>query len=320
MSVKEELQTLVNNMKEYRKTLLDKYDELMRKTETISRQVVDNWESLMQKVEFEVKEVIGNKYLTPPLTISEITYPKFKYVGKTFMYDLPKTVRRYELPSLPFFQFDMQKIEELVKHGDLLPVKYLFVVKLPKEVELEGDFEDTHWKYFMLRDVYEPWISSEDKTIPEDAIAHFLNAKGQHLRVSKILANHEVKYYYSDKYDWLYAWIYSGQIELYCYDTNEYYVIDGSYVELSPTGLQTGYPYRWYCGDKKLNSLNVLIIKTEKGVDIVELREKSFIENAKGTQMIKVISETYPLGLIGISVFGESIYSRRLETIPLKLT
>ena len=320
MGAKEELQQLVDNMKQYRKTLLDKYDELMRKTESISRQVVDNWESLMQKVEFEVKEVIGNKYLTPPLTISEITYPKFNYVGRTFMYDLPKTVRKYELPSLPFFEFDMQKIEELVKHGDLLPIKHLFVVKVPKDVEEEGDFEDTHWKYFMLKDVYEPWISSEDKTISEDALAHFLNVKGQHLRVSKVLANHEVKYYYNDKYDWVYAWVYSGQIELYCYDTNENYTIDGSYVELSPTGLQTGYPYRWHCGDKKLNSLNVLIIRTEKGVDVVELREKSFIENAKGTQMLEVISKTYPLGLIGISMFGESIYSRRLETIPLKLT
>jgi len=320
MGVKEDLQTLIDNMKAYRETLLNQYDTLMRKTESKSRLIVDKWETLLSAVNFEVKQVIGNKYLTPPLTLNQITYPKFNYVGATFAYGLPKTVRNYTLPALPFFEYDMNKIYELIKHGDMLPIKNLFLIKMPKDLEIEGDFEDTHWKYIMVKDVYQPWISDSEKDLSMYTYRDFLNIKGQHLQAVRVLSNHEVKYYYHDTYNWVYIWIFSGQVELYCYDTDEYYTIDGAFVELSPTGLYTGYPFLWHCGDKKLHSLNVLIVKTEKGIDVIELRTNQEISNIKSSRMMEVIQRTLPAGFIGISMYGESIYSRRLETVPLQLT
>ena len=319
MGVKEDIQQLIDEIKQYRDELIRRHDECMRLIDEKSRLVVNEFAKIVGELEVNINNIISNNYLTPPLKLSQINPPKFKYVGKEYPYSLPKTIRNYNLPALPWFEFDMRKIRELILQGDLIPIRNLFYVKYPKDVDIVPDFEDMHWKYLMLTDMYQPYIGTGEVDYSEDEYMSFLNAKGHHLRVNKVLPNHEVKQYFNKDYDWMNALVFTGQIEIYCFDTNESYVIDGSLVLLSNVAPYVNYTHPWMVGDKRMIGNRALIIKTNKGVDVVELRYKGDIEELKGKQYLNVVERTYPMGFVGISMYGESIYTRRLEVCELEL-
>lgn len=309
MGVKEDLQNLENQIKEYREELYGRYNDLLQKFASKSRVIIQEFKNYIETPTFKISDVLGKKYLLPNITLDTVKEPKFNWTGSTRYYKITpeegqrgSTVREYELIATPVFEFDpisdRQVIEQWVRKRSVFVFADNIYVKADIDVPELTSFEDAINKFFFCNEILDVGRIQDDYNLSENAQVWAIYHDGTLYRLNKIPAGTRLVQLYNSDYTDITMIIYIGELEFYRPDTDKYWSEDAVYIELSSLYTRFGDKATWMFGNKEVRKHYLVIRKGGMGWDIFALMFQDEAEELSSrVQSIQEWMQVHPSSL-----------------------
>jgi len=309
MGVKEDLQNLENQIKQYREQLYSRYNELLQKFASKSRIIIQEFKNYIEKPTFKIGDVLGKKYLIPDVTLDTVREPTIKWTGDTRYYRITpeegkrgSTVREYELIAMPVFEFDpvsdKQVIEAWIKKKNVLVFADNIYVKADKDVPEHTTFEDAINKYFFCNEIWDMGRLVDDYNPPDTAQVWALYHDGTLYRLKRVPKGTRIIKLYNSSYDDIAMDVFLGELEFYRPDTDKSWLEDAVYIELYELWSRFGDKAVWMFGNKELRRLFLILRKGGMGWDVFTLMFKHEAEElASRIQTVQEWIQVHPCSL-----------------------
>lgn len=273
MSVRDDLVNLKNEMESYRDELYAKYMLLYSLIEDKNREMIVRFRELVQDPILEVKDFLGKKIVAPTCSTAEVVEPKFTWAGNVMRYGLPRTVRNYDLISVPMFEFDpitdKALLEEVLKNANTMPLRSYIIARFEHETFPDPTQEDVSYQYVVCDSVVD--YGTYDEEVPFENFGFFVMTDGSMFTTVKLYEGTKVTGFYWSKNIHVNFITLSGKIMFKNVDTEETFDEEGILIQLSAIDYIFGAGARWLYATTEIPGMGLYIRKTGIGIDVIPL-------------------------------------------------
>jgi len=275
VGVKEDLQQLEQQIKQYREQLYGRYNELFNKLANKNRLILNTFKNYVAMPSLINGYVLGKEVLIPQTNLDTVVEPKINWAGATRWYEMPHSPRNYELISVPVFEFDpvsdAEALKQLSKELNAHRILQVVYCKLDIDVDIEPTMEDALFKYVFCDKTYDHGRLDEDYELPETWCVYGVTHNGKIFRLNKVLEGARWIHAYYSKFTVICMDIFFGDVELEFVNDGTKWTETSVFLRLGMFDETYENKYVWMFGDKELKNNYILIRKSATGLDAVML-------------------------------------------------